>query len=52
MFGNVTVLEGLRVTGKYRDRSMQDTFSRHADWDPHRGSDGKQGVWMALVLES
>ena len=36
MFGNVTALEGLHVTGKYRDRSMQHTCSRHAAWDPHR----------------
>ena len=37
MFGNVTALEGLQVTGKYRGRSMQHTCSRHAAWDPHRG---------------
>ena len=30
MFGNVTALEGLHVTGKYRDRSMQHKCSRHA----------------------
>ena len=30
MFGNVTALEALHVTGKYRDRSMQHTCSRHA----------------------
>ena len=35
MFGNVTALEGLNVTGKYRDISMQHTCSRHATWDPH-----------------
>jgi len=35
MFGNVTALEGLHVTGQYRDRSMQHTWSRHAAWDPH-----------------
>ena len=29
MFGNVTGLEGLHVTGKYRDISMQHTCSRH-----------------------
>ena len=28
------------VTGKYRDRSMQHTCSRHAAWDPHRGGGG------------
>ena len=33
MLGNVTTLEGLHVTGKYRDRSMQHTCSRHAAWD-------------------
>ena len=36
MFGHVAALEGLQVTGKYRDRSMQHTCSRHAAWDPHR----------------
>ena len=36
MFGNVTALEGLHVTGKYRDRSMQLTCSLHAAWDPQR----------------
>ena len=35
MNGNVTALEGLHVTGKYRDGSMQHTCSRHAAWDPH-----------------
>jgi len=35
MFGNVTALEGLHVTGKYRDKSMQHTCSRPAAWDPH-----------------
>ena len=28
MFGNVTALEGLHVTGKYRDKSVQQTCSR------------------------
>ena len=35
MFGNVTALEGLHVTGKYRDRSMHHTCSRHAAWNLH-----------------
>ena len=35
MFGNVSALEGLHVTGKYRDKSMTHTCSRHAAWDPH-----------------
>ena len=35
MFGIVTTLEGLHVTGKYRDRSMQHTCSKHAAWDAH-----------------
>ena len=35
MSGNVTALEGLHVTGKYRNRSMRHTCSRHAAWDPH-----------------
>ena len=35
MFDNLTALEGLHVTGKYRDISMQQTNSRHAAWDPH-----------------
>ena len=35
MFGNVTALEGLHETGKYRNRSMQHTCSRHADLDPY-----------------
>jgi len=37
MFGDVTTLEGLHVTGKYRDRSKQHTCSRHAAWDLHTG---------------
>ena len=36
MFGIVTALEGVHVTGKYRDRSMQHSCSRHATWDPHK----------------
>ena len=36
MFGNVTALEGLHVTGKYRYICMQHTCSRHVAWDPHR----------------
>jgi len=35
MFGNVAALEGLHVTGKYRDKSMTHSCSRHAAWDPH-----------------
>jgi len=35
MFGNVTALEGLHATGKYRDKSMTHTCSRHPAWDPH-----------------
>ena len=35
MFGNVTAVDGLHVTGKYRDRSMQHTCSRHVAWDSH-----------------
>ena len=30
MFGKVTALEGLHVPGKYRDKSMTHTCSRHA----------------------
>jgi hypothetical protein len=30
MFGNVTALEGLHVTGKYRGRSMQQGSSQHS----------------------
>ena len=37
MFGYVAALEGLHVTGKYRDKSMTHTCSRHAAWDPHIG---------------
>ena len=36
MFGNVTALEGLHVTGKHRDRSMQHTRPRHAACDPDK----------------
>ena len=32
-----TALDGLHVTGKYMDRSMQHTCCRHAAWDPHKG---------------
>ena len=42
MFGNVTTLGGLHVTGKYRDRRMQRTCFRHAAWDPH-----SWGLWTA-----
>ena len=44
MLGNVTALEGVHVTGKYRDRSMPHTCSMHAAWDPHRG-----GAWSRDV---
>ena len=37
MFGNVTALERLHVTGKYRDKRVTHSCSRHAAWDPHRG---------------
>ena len=33
MFGHVTALEELHVTGRYRNISMQHTCSRHATWD-------------------
>jgi hypothetical protein len=36
IFGNVTALQGLHVTGKRRDKGMTHTCSRHAAWDPHR----------------
>jgi len=53
-FGNVTALEVLHVTGKYRDRSMAHTCSRHAAWDPHRLGCGVWGVRcrFGLVLGS
>ena len=35
VFGSVTALEVLHVTGKNWDRSMQHTCSKHAAWDPH-----------------
>ena len=44
MFGNVTALVGLHVTGKYRDKSMQHTCSRHTVWDPHKPSTLYQAV--------
>ena len=36
LFGNVTALVGLHVTGKYKDKNMYHTCSRHAAWVPHR----------------
>ena len=52
MFGNVTALVGLHVTGKCRVKSMTHTCSRHAAWDPHgrvwRGVSNVEGVvWSA-----
>ena len=52
MFGIVTALKDLHVTGKYRHRSKQHTSSRHAAWDPQTprqlldevDSDGEAGV--------
>ena len=46
MLGDVTALEGLRVTGKYWDRSMQHACWRHAAWDPHirRGSSNEDSI--------
>ena len=35
MIGEVAALEGLHVTGKFRDKNMTHTSSRHAAWDPH-----------------
>ena len=35
MFGKVAALDGLHVTGKYRDKSMAHTCSRYSAWDPH-----------------
>ena len=43
MFGNVTALDGLHVTGKYRDIIMQHTCSRHAAWDPHNSRGVEKG---------
>ena len=40
MFGNVTVLEGLRLTEKYKNRSMHHTCSRHAVFYPQ--------IWVVL----
>ena len=34
-FSDVTAVEELHVSGKYRDRSLQHTCSRQAAWDPH-----------------
>jgi len=45
---NVTALEGLHVTGKYRDRSMTHTCSRHAAWDPH--PEGREEVEEAALV--
>ena len=41
MFGNVTALAGLHVTGKYRDRGMQHTCSR-------RASRTRTCVWVSV----
>ena len=51
MFGNVTALEGLHVTGKYRGIRMQHTCSRHAAWDPHRLGNGQKlkDEWKSTV---
>ena len=50
MFDNVTALAGVHVTGKYRNRSMQPTCSKHAAWGPHCGSGRERGgggeKWM------
>ena len=35
MFGNVTVLEGPHVTGKYRKERVMQTCDRHVAWVPH-----------------
>ena len=42
MFGNVTALVGLHVSGKYRDQSVMHTCSRRAAWAPHSSG---LGVW-------
>ena len=51
MFGNVTGLEGLQVTGKYRNRHKRHTCSRHAAWDPNNpwtlGGDGQRQLHRA-----
>jgi len=53
MFGNATALGGLHMTGKYRDKNMLHTRSRHAAWDPHRevghGNDENWSVWKVLI---
>ena len=53
MFGNVTAPDGLHVTEKYRNRSMQYTCPRNAAWDPHRTGVGRIPVstptWMNLL---
>jgi len=36
IFGIVIALEGLHLTRKYRNKSMQHTRFRHAAWDPHK----------------
>ena len=51
MFGNVTALEGLHVTGKDTDKSMLHTCSRHAAWDPHeKGSRTGKSRAVSVLL--
>ena len=51
MFGNVTALEGLHVTGKYKDKRMQHTCSRHAAWVLHAWTigAGSRGAELSLA---
>ena len=54
MFGSMTALVGLHVTGEYKDKSMQHACSRHAAWDPHRSCAGcctKTASQIEKVLE-
>ena len=55
MFGNVTALEGLHMTGIYMNTSMQHACSRHAAWDPHtmpRNERWRCGACWAAVCVS
>ena len=50
MFGNVTALEGLHVTGKYRNESMLHTCDRHAAWVLDTNATGQIPVPALLRL--
>ena len=52
MFGNVTALQGLHETGKYRGRSKQHTCCRHAAWDSQPSYSAASATVISILVDA